>query len=72
MSALGDLTDWCHQERQRMTKQLAALEAGRLKVAEDRGHGWTDHTPESIAKLKLHIAELDELLQTYDAERARG
>ncbi|MDB5649139.1 MAG: hypothetical protein JWL62_659, partial [Hyphomicrobiales bacterium] len=72
MTALADLTDWCHQERQRKTKQLAALEAGRLKLAEDRGHGWVDHTAESISRLKLHIGELDEHLRTYDAERTQG
>ncbi len=70
MNALVHMTEWCRQERQRMTKQLAALEAGRCKTGENRGHGWIETSRETISRLKLRIAELDEILAQYDQERA--
>ncbi len=71
MDSLVNLTEWCRQERQRMSKQLAALESGRCRIGEDRGHGWIDLSKENIARIKLHIAELDEILAQYEAERVR-
>jgi hypothetical protein len=70
MSSLNDIVEWCRQERQRARKHLASLESGRCKHAEDRGHGWVDSTAEAVSKLKLHIAELDEMLDRYEAERS--
>ncbi len=70
MNAIVDMNEWCRQERQRMTKQLAALEAGRCKTGEDRGHGWVETTRETMSRLKLRIDELDEILGQYDQERS--
>lgn len=53
-----------------MLKRLAALESGRCRVADDRGRGWVDVTQEAISRLRLHIAELDEILAERDAERS--
>ncbi len=69
MNALVNMTEWCRQERQRMTKQLAALEAGRCKTGENRSHGWVETTREAISRLKLRIGQ-DEILAQYDQERA--
>lgn len=70
MNALMDLVEWCRQERQRTKKQIMALESGRSRHAEDRGHGWVDITTATLSRLKLHVAELDELLREYEAERS--
>ncbi len=70
MNALVNMTEWCRQERQRMTKQLAALEAGRCKTGENRGRGWIDTSREMVSRLKLRIGELDEILAQYDQERS--
>lgn len=72
MSALLEIVEWCRQERQRARKQIVALEAGRSKVAEDRGHGWADVTAVTISRLKLHLEELDDMLQQYETERSHG
>jgi len=32
--------------------------------------GWVDNTAATLSRLKLHVAELDELLSEYEAERA--
>jgi len=70
MTAILDIVEWCRQERQRAAKQYSALETARCKIAEDKGHGWVDQTSEHMAKLKLHLTALDELLQAYEAEHA--
>jgi hypothetical protein len=70
MDALLNLAEWLRQERQRLTKQLAALDSGRSKIGEDRGHGWIDVTKPTVSRLRLHIVELNELLADYDASRA--
>lgn len=72
MTALLEIVEWCRQERQRARKQIVSLEAGRSRVGEDRGHGWADITAVTISRLKLHVEELDEMLQHYDAERSHG
>jgi hypothetical protein len=70
MTALIDLVEWCRQERQRARKLVASLESGRTRQAEDRGHGWMDVTAATVSRLKLHIDELDEMLDLYEAERS--
>ncbi|MGJ0506047.1 MAG: hypothetical protein ACR652_02710 [Methylocystis sp.] len=72
MNALNDIVEWCRQERQRSKKLILALESGRSRHAEDRGHGWVDVTTATLSRLKLHVAELDELLGEYEAERSAG
>ncbi len=72
MSALLEIVEWCRQERQRARKQIVSLEAGRSRLAEDRGHGWADVTAVTISRLKLHLEELDEMLEHYEAERSHG
>ncbi len=71
MSALIEIVEWCRQERQRARKLTASLESGRLKHGEDRGHGWVDTTTATNARLRLHLEELDEMLDQYESERAR-
>jgi hypothetical protein len=51
-------------------KQIVALESNHSRHAEDRGHGWVDITTAPLSRLKLHVAELDELLREYEAERS--
>lgn len=70
MTALIDLVEWCRQERQRAKKLVASIEAGRARHAEDRGHGWIDVTSATVSRLNLHIDELDEMLENYEAERS--
>lgn len=72
MSALLEIVEWCRQERQRARKQIVSLEAGRSRLAEDRGHGWGDVTAVTIARLKLHLEALDGMLDRYEAERSHG
>jgi hypothetical protein len=72
MSALLEIVEWCRQERQRASKQIVSLEAGRARLAEDRGHGWVDITAVTIARLKLHLEELDGMLDRYESERSQG
>ncbi|WP_457795557.1 hypothetical protein [Methylocystis sp. S23] len=71
MSALIEIVEWCRQERQRVRKLAASLESGRMRHAEDRGHGWVDTTAATISRLRLHLEELDEMLDQYESERAR-
>lgn len=70
MNALTDIVEWCRQERQRSRKLITALESGRSRHAEDRGHGWVDISAATLSRLKLHVAELDELLSEYEVERS--
>lgn len=72
MSAFLEIVEWCRQERQRARKQIMSLEAGRSRLAEDRGHGWADVTSVTISRLKLHLEELDEMLEQYETERSHG
>lgn len=71
MSALIEIVEWCRQERQRVRKLVVSLESGRVRHGEDRGHGWVDATAPTLARLRLHMAELDEMLDQYEAERSR-
>lgn len=70
MTALIDLVEWCRQERQRARKLAASLDSGRMRHAENRGHGWVDVTTATISRLKLHLDELDEMLEQYEVERS--
>jgi hypothetical protein len=72
MNALLEIVEWCRQERQRARKLIVSLETGRCRLGEDRGHGWADVTAATLSRLKLHLEELDDMLEQYEAERSRG
>jgi hypothetical protein len=54
----------------RARKLAASLESGRMRHAENRGHGWVDVATATISRLKLHLDELDEMLEQYEVERS--
>jgi len=60
------LVDWCKAEVGKLKDELAALEAGAVRMGKKAADGdWEDITPKHSAWLKQKIVELDNIIITY-------
>jgi len=58
--------DWCKAEVAKLKDELAALEAGAVRMGKKVADGdWEDITPNHNAWIKQRIVELDDLIIKY-------
>ena len=58
--------NWCKAEAEKLKDELAALEAGAVRIGKKAAEGdWEDITPKHSAWLKQRIVELDDLIIKY-------
>jgi hypothetical protein len=62
VSAPDRFIAWCKQEQASIEQELELLVSGKVRTGEDIGAGWVDTTEESVARAKIRLAELNELL----------
>jgi hypothetical protein len=65
MTEVGDLTNWCFTERERLHARADALKEGRFCVKERLGVEWVDATAAAIDEIEHSIESLDRLLMRY-------
>ena len=53
------------EDRQRMQEQVELMESGKAKLSTLLPTGWVDTTPDDIARYKLTIAKLDDLIARH-------
>jgi len=53
------------EDRQRMQEQVELMESGKAKLSTLSPTGWVDTTPDDIARYKLTIAKLDDLIARH-------
>jgi transcriptional regulator with XRE-family HTH domain len=75
ISRLTELAIWAVERRIGLERELDMLQSGHMKTGEKRKQGgaWVDvdTTPESIERVRAHIAQLDSVLCEGYAERRR-
>ena len=58
--------NWCKAEVEKLNDELAALEAGAMRIGRKAADGdWEDITPKHGAWIKQRIVELDDLIIKY-------
>jgi len=58
--------NWCKTEVEKLNDELAALEAGAVRMGKKAAEGdWEDITPKHSAWIKQRIVELDDLIIKY-------
>ena len=69
--ALINLVDWCRREQESLRQRLELMKAGKFRIGEKEvgQDQWIDTTPQSIEQLERMIAELDNVLASYEDER---
>jgi hypothetical protein len=65
MGLLDDVFRWCRDERANLEHQRSKLERGETITAEMRSGQAHDTTPDTMARVRKQIEELDALLARH-------